>query len=295
MLHRRLLHRSHQTRSKPLRHPTQPAQFRHLAQSRIDRTPHHLGPLACLRCNHIRQIQLRRNLPLLRKLNRPGKVARPHMPSPPLQTRLLRKPNINPCINLSLQLQIKLIQKLFLRRKVGKQRARRNPGPLRNAGRRRPKPTLSDLTHRRIKDRPTLFRTLNPRHSSNETTSSRPDLYLSEFSTEIFQDGGMFSSPRKHHTNHHVLPPKTHNFTTNNHQFPPIFRKTPRKNQPKKITVLHAAEPPAAPATPPLKSFPAPPARHTEPGGTPSLAPPSHTQQTPPASRNPSAAPPPPD
>jgi len=97
-------------------------------------------------------------------------------------------------------------------------------------------------------------------------------------------------------------PPIHHDFTSIHHvvttrkpqEFPQIPQK-PLKNTTQKIIFPHATELPAAPATPPSKSSPAPPSDHTEPDDKQPLSPPSHTPQTPPSSHNLWAAPPPPD
>jgi hypothetical protein len=92
------------------------------------------------------------------------------------------------------------------------------------------------------------------------------------------------NSPRFHQQLTTLLPPK-------NHKNPPKSAEPPSKTPPEKIIFPHATEPPAAPASPPSESVPAPPSNHRAPACTPPSEPPSHRSQTPPANHNPAAAP----
>ncbi len=87
------------------------------------------------------------------------------MPRATLQAPPVREVSVYPCVDLALQLEIKLVQQLFLGREGGEECARgntRTPGDLR---RRRAEPDLGNLVHRRLQDCAAFLRTSDSCHS----------------------------------------------------------------------------------------------------------------------------------
>src|SRR5215469_149787 len=165
-VHRRLLHRRHHSRRKTDRQSLERPPGLQLFDRRVDHPTHSGRPSPRLRSHHIRHIQLHRSLALLRVLYRPFEITRPHMPRPLAQTRLWREAGVDPLVGLALELQIELVQQIFLVGKVSKQRALGHTRTFGDLRCRRAQSGLGDLVHRRLQDCASLLRTSGSCHAA---------------------------------------------------------------------------------------------------------------------------------